>query len=211
MPLLDTQRLLARMVGGGSSNWSVVSENQLRADEVVWLKAVEQSPGLKVTQDTAKWWRKTRLQLTAPFTLKLLSRLQLEYVLENYFADAPCKSLFFEAELESFCQYLHSSLPNENLVKSLIRFERDLRKAHRSQKTEKDLMPSIDHDNSNSTSVLRDRSQSAEFVSMLHFNVNLTSLLAALLQNLPLPVVKEDACWVTVSSKLPTLWRESLL
>lgn len=130
MPLYDLQTALVSMVAAqpsrcapGSHVWRRLDKLELTGSEREWLAQLADSPGFLLTCEIQRWWRKMRLELTAPLTLAALGRIDDATLVDDYFHAVPCSSLFFVPEALLFLDFVISSARPEP-VGAIARFER---------------------------------------------------------------------------------------
>jgi len=185
MSLLDVQRSLVGFARGSSTEFQGC-DNLTRA-EYEWLKQLQDSPGLQVTQQIQQWWRIARVCASAPLTIELLKRAGLEELIVEYITTEPVRSLFFVAELEQFKCFLQRQIAVDATTHRVIEFEVALKNAYQ-------------------TSVSGTSASAAtEAPQQFHFTQNPIQLFTALLTGTPLPTAVEHHC-VIVSPDLPQHW-----
>ena len=134
MSLHNLQIALVEMMHQGSGAAPILdSGNQsdtLTEEEKLWLEKLPKSAGFRVTQDIQRWWRKARLKIASPLTLRALEKLKLYDLLDQYIQETPCITLFFAPEAMSFSEFLDQKEGVPPLVSALARFESALKSAH---------------------------------------------------------------------------------
>ncbi|ABC27016.1 hypothetical protein HCH_00095 [Hahella chejuensis KCTC 2396] len=183
MPLHDLQIAMVEMIHSHTSDAADnmdLNRLDLSAEERTWLHALKASKGFKVTCDVQKWWRKARLQIAAPLTLRLLDRLQLQALVEEYMRATPCRSLYFVPEAMSFKTFIceHTKDP---LLHALTMFESALKAIHEYRLSPVSPMePSSNRCRNFSVTV-------APMSQLIEFPAAPEKLLCALMLNQPLP------------------------
>ena len=83
------------------------SNDDLSAVEQRWLESIWVSEGLQVTSEIQQWWRKARLKIAAPLTLRAIDKYVKkdnpgnekgygkEDLVDQYIQEVPCSTLFF--------------------------------------------------------------------------------------------------------------------
>jgi len=171
----------------------------LDSDEEAWLNMLGDTTGFKVTCDIQQWWRSARLKIATPLTLRMLSRLKLDYLLEEYQACVPCTTLFFAAEAIAFKDFLLAHYPGEKQLVSVVEFECALKIAHEHQYFSSCDMQSSKKLNMDDLII----APATEFVAFYSKPVD---LLYALLANAPLPVIEDKEITLIVSPFITGYW-----
>ncbi|WLQ12972.1 hypothetical protein O5O45_24905 [Hahella aquimaris] len=202
MPLHDLQIAMVEMI---HSHTSACPEKldckrlDLNEAERAWLHELSESKGFQVTCDVQKWWRKARLQIAAPLTLRLLERLQLQALVEEYICATPCRSLYFVPEAMAFKTFIceHTADP---LLQALTVFECALKAIHEYRLSPVSPMETNSNRCRNFSVVIAPMSQLVEFPAAPE------KLLCALILNQPLPTV-DGAHPVLVGPGVKKYWR----
>ncbi|AZZ89728.1 hypothetical protein EUZ85_03000 [Hahella sp. KA22] len=186
MPLHDLQIAMVEMIHSHTSACSGevdLSHLNLNEAERAWLQELSLSKGFQVTCDVQKWWRKARLQIAAPLTLRLLERLQLQALVEEYMRATPCRSLYFVPEAMSFKTFIceHTADP---LLQALATFENALKAIHEYRLSPVSTMEPNSNRCRNFSIVIAPMSQLIEFPAAPE------KLLCALILNQPLPAAE---------------------
>ena len=213
MPLLDLQIALVDMIHApaGTIKKSVATNNLLTNKERHWLEALASTPGYRVTCEVQKWWRKARLQMSAPLTLRLLQRIQLESLLEDYIESVPCNSLFFAPEVIGLRDFIiDNSAPepgdSRELLIAVINFESALILVNEYQHPETEYGEAGDNPLPeclfNSVTVVV-----APGVTRISFPASPDKLLGALILSQPLPEIGNGPYSVLVAPSIDKLWR----
>jgi hypothetical protein len=192
MPLGDLQRALGMLVAAGvsargtSAVGPALLENlSLTAEERAWLDLLPASPGLKVTCEVARWWRKVRLLWGARITVATLGA-QADPVVEQYLNRTPCSTLFFAAEALDFLDFVVDAGLSVPHLDGVARFERALIRAAEVQARSPTPPPAS---------------------TLVEFAAPPERLLGALLTRDLLPPAEAARYPVIVSPALPQLWR----
>lgn len=192
MPLADFQSAIGTLVATEASCKNRTTRPdisfaslQLSETETAWLQTVQQTKGFHVTCAIQRWWRETRLRDLARLTIKALGPEQAAAMIDAYFQQQLCTSLFFLPETLAFLRYVaeHSSHPHH---RSIALFERALLLAQ-------EEIPSSDDFNSPTT--------------LIEFAASPEELLKALMQGTELPAPTTKSYFVLISSALPHCWQ----
>lgn len=192
MPLADFQSAIGTLIATAATSSQQTpypgfsgAALQLSEREAVWLQAVQQSKGFQVTCAIQRWWRETRLRDLARLTIKALGSVQAAAMINAYFQQQLCTSLFFLPETLAFLHYVaeHSSHPHHH---SIALFERALLLAQ-------EEIPSSDDCNPPTT--------------LIEFAAPPEDLLRALMQGTELPAPTAKPYFVLISSGLPHFWQ----
>jgi hypothetical protein len=192
MPLGDLQRALGMLVAAGVSargssavGPAPLEDLILTAEERAWLDLLPASPGLKVTCEVARWWRKMRLLWGAWITVATLGA-QADPVAEEYLDRTPCSTLFFAAEALGFLDFVLDAGLTVPHLDAVARFERALIRAAEVQARSPTHPPAA---------------------TLVEFAAPPERILGALLTRAPLPPPQAARYPVIVSPALPQLWR----
>ena len=93
------------------------------------------SPGMQLTCEVQRWWRRMRLQSSLRLTLAVLPPQQRMAVIQAYIASEPCLSLFFVPEALQFLDFVLQTAPDVPYLEVVARFEQALFRAKEAQDT----------------------------------------------------------------------------
>ena len=103
--------------------------------EQAWFEQIMDSPGMQLTCDVQRWWRRMRLQSSVRLTLAVLPPQQRMAVIQAYIASEPCMSLFFIPEALQFLDFVLQTAPDVPYLEAVARFEQALFRAKEAQDT----------------------------------------------------------------------------
>ncbi len=199
MPLADVQSCLISLARGDQS--PLMRTHDLSDEERGWLRQLQGSKGLMVTEQIQSWWRLGRLHTAAPFTVGLLKYWQQEFLIIDYITHMPLRTLFFAAEIEQFKQFLFNRDDVDAFTKTTIAFECALKQVAQLQ---------CDHSVQPISSITKtDTIQLAPGVVVLKFSRNPLEVFHALLTAKPIAAGKTENFYVVVAPRLPDLWRRA--
>jgi hypothetical protein len=190
MPLAELQSALGALVSAGHTSRELqewFAPLNLTETERDWLGSLPTGAGFQVTCSIQRWWRETRLREMTPLTLRLFDREAATALLDEYFSAQPAFSLFFLPEAITFLNFIVDHSEDIHLT-SIARFERALLLARESASR-----PSPSTDSTTATEIVE-------------FAAPPEALLAALLDNRPLPEPSEERFLALISPALPYLW-----
>ena len=184
MPLAELQTALGVMIaehaaagGVSAATQTVIRQLALTPTEQAWLQALPAQPGFRVSCDIQRWWRETRLRETARLTLAALGTAQAAAQLATYLSAHLCHSLFFLPETLRFLQFVGAHT-TQPLVRAIAQFEHALLQVE----------------------------EAAAEETWIEFCAPPEEVLAAVLQEKPLPAPTSKQFTVLVSASLPQLW-----
>lgn len=194
MSLRAWQSALLRMLPDPEATETTLARQaaQLTCNEKDNLKRIAQSAGFEVTRDVQIWWRQARLKIAIPFTMRLIERLELLNLLEQY-QKGPCTTLFFLREAQAFSAFIQNNSQAPAIVRDMVRFECALHLAR------------VQQSNAGSTKYSEDDFAEQELSLTYHPE----DCLAALLQNTPLPNSRPEKVTIQFDSRWPRLWRSA--
>lgn len=166
---------------------------QLTRQELDQLTIFSSSTGLDVTRDVQLWWRKARLQIAIPFSMRLIERLELRHLVAQY-QKRPCTTLFFLREAQAFRDFIQESPEAPILLRDMVQFECALHLA-RLRQSGTGAQPTAEFSPHSATLEL----------PLSHCP---EACMAALLQNTSLPDPTLGGVTIQINSDWPRLWRK---
>lgn len=163
---------------------------RLTQEESAHLADLSLSAGLEVTRDVQIWWRQARLQIAAPFSMRLIQRLDLQHLVAHY-QKHPCTTLFFLREAQAFSGFIQDIPDAPKILRDMVQFECALHQAKLRQSS-----------NAPATG-LPGQSHTTE----LCLSYCPEACIEALLHNTPLPQPRQDPVVIQINSTWPRLWR----
>lgn len=185
MSLLCVQQQLVTLITCSADVLPKAEKLELSAQEETWLENLRCSQGLKVSQDIAQWWRRSRLHTALPLTMRYLRKTNSDQYVEDYTRHHPCTTLFFAQEAKQFYDYLAQSedLRLDPLLR-LAEFEVALR----------------------DVKLLRNQNNPTDRYYRIGFPCNPYELIQNLLGNEPITLEDKRHYIVTVSTTVKDLW-----
>lgn len=191
MSLRDWQTALLKILPDPEQAPRVLAEEagRLTQRESAQLAELSQSTGLEVTRDVQIWWRQARLQIAAPFSMRLIQRLALQHLVVQY-QKRPCTTLFFLREAQAFSGFIQENPEAPPLLRDMVQFECALHLA-RLRQSSAGPQPTTGSD-----------------TLELPLSYCPEACIAALLQNAPLPGSVPGGVAIHINSDWPRLWRK---
>ncbi len=208
MPLHDLQIALVDRIHTPSKSTikADLSGYALSATERLWLEKLGDTKGFQVTRDVQRWWRKARLRLAIPLSLRLLSRLELDYLVEEYIDTETCNSLFFVPEAKCFQSFLSQREEGNRQLMAVAQFEAALHMANESRQVPAEIFagpePALEEMDYRTVMITRTAA-----TSLVTFPVDPEKLLGALILNQPLPESGQQSYPLLIATGIDRLWR----
>jgi hypothetical protein len=211
MALRDVQIALATRIAMPTPDLSGKNGQQawwhslhLTPAEQAWFEQIMDSPGMQLTCDVQRWWRRMRLQSSVRLTLAVLPPQQRLAVIQAYVTSEPCTSLFFIPEALQFLEFVLQTAPDVPYLQAVARFEQALFRAKEAQDTLGSALPE------GIVLLPTHRLRRHTAAALILFPAHPEWLLSALLQGTTdLPAPDGHQYPVLVAPGLPHLWRQA--
>lgn len=123
MALADWQRALAALLTAPEGHPPAPATDGLSPPERAWLAATARDPGLRVTRDVQRAWRRVRLGAALPLTMAALPADDRPGLVAAFLDACPCVSFFHVHEGRLFLRFLAERRPSIPHVLGLAALE----------------------------------------------------------------------------------------